>query len=198
MCRSPTTYHRSCAASSPRVLQALRPLDIDVGTFQRAQYGYRIHSSMVTFAWAAQSVQDRISCLRKRKDRASAQTALEYLLANDASSYRSFYDRHCAYLDRHGADLPEKQRKLPLRFLEEEGLECALWPHLYWQRDLCETVARASSASADELEDPWTRTPARIARTTRRAMSTLAVGSAGSSAASCAKCSRQLSARRRL
>ena len=23
-------------------------------------------------------------------------------------------------------------------------MECALWPHLYWHRNLCETVARAS------------------------------------------------------
>ena len=63
----------------PRVVRTLRPLDIDVGTFQRAQYGYRIHSSMVTFAWAAQPVQDKISGLRKQKDRASARAALEYL-----------------------------------------------------------------------------------------------------------------------
>ena len=78
---------------------------------------------------------------------------------SDASSYRSFYDRHCAYLDRHGADLPEKQRKLPLRFLEEEGLECALWPHLYWQRDLCETVARASHAKRQQRKRRRARGP---------------------------------------
>ena len=131
----------------PRVLRALRPLDIDTGTFQRAQCGYRIHSSMVTFAWASQPVEDKIAALRKRKDRASARAALEYLLG---SSYKSFYDRHHAYLQRHGSEMPEKQRKLPLRFLEEEGLEGALWPHLYWRRDLCETVARASHESRQQ------------------------------------------------
>ena len=134
----------------PRVLRALRPLDIDTGTFQRAQYGYRIHSSMVTFAWASQPVEDKIAALRKRKDRASARAALEYLLGSDTSSYKSFYDRHHAYLQRHGSEMPEKQRKLPLRFLEEEGLEGALWPHLYWRRDLCETVARASHESRQQ------------------------------------------------
>ena len=128
----------------PSILRALRPLDIDTGTFQRAQYGYRIHSSMATFAWAPIAVEDKIAALAKRKDRTRARTALEYLLTSDASSYKSFYDRHCAFLERHGADLPEKRRKLPLRFVEEAGLECALWPHLYWRRDLCETVARAS------------------------------------------------------
>ena len=175
-----------------RVLRALRPLDIDTGTFQRAQYGY---SSMVTFAWASQPVEDKIAALRKRKDRASARAALEYLLGSDTSSYKSFYDRHHAYLQRHGSEMPEKQRKLPLLFLEEEGLEGALWPHLYWRRDLCETVARASHESRQELEEPWTRTPAgsRTPRTTRLAILALAAGSDGSSVASCARFFRPLS-----
>ena len=128
-----------------RVLHALRPLDVDTGTFQRAKYGYRIHSSMISFAWAADSVDDKIEALRKQKDRDSARRARNYLLDNEASSsYASFYERHNKYLGQHGPDLSEKDRKLPLRFIEEEGLECALWPHLYWQRGLCETVARAS------------------------------------------------------
>ena len=38
----------------------------------------------------------------------------------------------------------EKTRKRPLRFIEEKGLECALWPHLYWDSNLCETVVRAT------------------------------------------------------
>ena len=38
-----------------QILQALRPLDIDSGKFQRAQYGYRVLSSMMTFAWAGAS-----------------------------------------------------------------------------------------------------------------------------------------------
>ena len=41
-------------------------------------------------------------------------------------------------------ELTEKLRKLPLSFLETPGLECAVWPELYWHRNLCETVTRAN------------------------------------------------------
>ena len=168
----------------PKFLRALRPLDIDTGTFQRTQYGYRIHSSMVTFAWASQPVEDKIAALKKRKDRASARAALEYLLGSDASSYKSFYDRHHAYLQRHGSEMPD--------------CRCAFWRRKVWKARSGRTCTSggisakpwpghltraASSASADELEEPWTRTPAgsRMARTTRLAILALAAGLDGSS-----------------
>ena len=71
----------------------------------------------------------------------------------------------------------ERQRKRPYHFLQEVGLECAVWPHLYWSTAMTETfeqwsdgrrearradcrpvegVARAGAAneeSADEAED---------------------------------------------
>ena len=31
---------------------------------------------------------------------------------------------------------------MPLRFIEEVGIECALWPNLYWNIELCETFVR--------------------------------------------------------
>eukprot|EP00913_Durusdinium_trenchii_P012784 g12002.t1 len=128
---------------SAEVVSALRPLDIDTGVYQRAQYGYRIHSSMVTFAWAAQSVKDKIQALGTKAERRSAKAAFQHLLACRDSAYATFHGRHADFLRRHGADAEEKVRKRPLRFLEEEGLECAMWPHLYWHRNLCESVSRA-------------------------------------------------------
>ena len=38
------------------------------------------------------------------------------------------------------------RRKRPLRYIEEEAVECALWPHLYWDKRLCETTARLADA----------------------------------------------------
>ena len=35
-----------------RMLVALRPIDIDPGVYEKAQYGYRVHTSMMTFSWA--------------------------------------------------------------------------------------------------------------------------------------------------
>jgi hypothetical protein len=34
------------------------------------------------------------------------------------------------------------QRKRWLRFIEQEALECACWPHLFWKKDLCFSVER--------------------------------------------------------
>ena len=128
----------------PRVVEALRPLDLDTGRFQRAQHGYRAHTAMISFAWAAKSVLEKVEALPKRKDRKKAKKALDHLLSAEESSYRTFIKEHEAFLRKHGQDAEEKRRKRPLRFIEREGLECCLWPHLYWHRNLCETVARGS------------------------------------------------------
>ena len=128
----------------PRVIQALRPLDIDTGRFERAPYGYRVHTGMISFAWASQGVPEKIEALPKRRDRKKAKKALEHLLSAHGSSYKTFIEEHEAFLQKHGEDVEEKRRKRPLRFIEREGLECCLWPHLYWHRSLCETVARGS------------------------------------------------------
>ena len=134
----------------PKVLVALRPLDVDTGVAERAQYGYRVHTCMITFAWSQESVQRKIAKLRKRRDRQAARAALDFLLTSQDSAYGQFLERHEAFLAKHGDDAPEKVRKRPLRFIEEEGLECCLWPHLYWHRNLCETVARASHEARRE------------------------------------------------
>ena len=46
-------------ALSKEVVKALRPLDIDVGPYRRAAYGYRVHSAMIRLAWAAESVPEK-------------------------------------------------------------------------------------------------------------------------------------------
>ena len=65
------------------------------------------------------------------------------------SYYKTFYDEHKKFLREHSEslagkepDATEKLRKRPLRFIERRGLECCLWPHLYWKGSLCETVVR--------------------------------------------------------
>ena len=65
------------------------------------------------------------------------------------SSYRDFVARHRRFLESypHAAD---DRRKRPLRYIEEEAIECALWPHLYWHRQLCETTVRLSDIRRQE------------------------------------------------
>ena len=60
----------------------------------------------------------------------------------ETSHYHKFYNEHKKFLRKNGEAAPEKTRKRPLRWIEQEGIECSLWPHLYWKSPLCETVAR--------------------------------------------------------
>ena len=81
----------------------------------------------------------------KKRDRKKARNAYYHLIASKVSSYTDFVAEHETFLEKH-PDADERVRRRPLRFIEREGLENALWPHLYWSRNLCETVVRAHDA----------------------------------------------------
>lgn len=131
----------------PKVLEALRPSEMDLGTFEQVPNGYRVHTAMISFAWKEVNVTTAVEALPKHKDRNAGREALVFLLESADSLYKDIVDKHMAFLAKHGASADLKLRKRPLRFIETEGLECSLWPHLYWHRNLCETVARASHES---------------------------------------------------
>ena len=57
------------------VVAALRPLHIDVGVYEKVPHGYRVHSSMIRFAWAVEDVEDRIAALETRRQRKRARRA---------------------------------------------------------------------------------------------------------------------------
>lgn len=127
-----------------KVIEALRPLEISTGPYERAPNGYRTHTAMFQTHWKEISVLGQIAQLRKRRDRRAAREACDYLMGAADSAYASFIERHEQFLAKHGKHADLKRRRRPLRSMEEEGLECCLWPHLYWHRNLCETVARAA------------------------------------------------------
>ena len=131
----------------PMVLEALRPLDMDIGPEVRAPHGYPVKNGMMAFAWKEDSAAARIETLPKRKDRKAAKKALDFLLESEESAYKEFHQRHEEFLQKKGRGADHKLRRRSLRFIEEPGLECALWPHLYWNKNLCETVARAAADS---------------------------------------------------
>ena len=64
---------------SAEMVEALRPLDIDVGPEVRAAAGFRKKVRMITFAWCLTSVDDKIDAL-PRPERKQAKAALKYLL----------------------------------------------------------------------------------------------------------------------
>ena len=85
---------RGCAVPQPadvpeplrdlnhKVIDALRPLDIDVGEPKRAPSGYCRHATMIRFAWAEDSVEDKIAALGK-EDRKLAQRAYKFLMEEE-------------------------------------------------------------------------------------------------------------------
>ena len=129
----------------PEVVQALRPLDVDVGPEVRADNGgYRKKVRMISFAWCVKRVSDKVRALRPDAVRRHAKKALKYLLAcPEDNEYADYYRRQEAFLvayDPATGD-PKKPRR-PLHFIEEVGLETALWPHLYWKTSMCESFER--------------------------------------------------------
>ena len=105
----------------PDVVEALRPLDIDAGPEVRAPHGYRVHTAMISFAWAPWSVKRKIKALDDKSKRRAARTALEHLLACRDSEYFAFYEKHESFLQRRGEDADLRLRKRPLRFIEQSG-----------------------------------------------------------------------------
>ena len=81
------------------------------------------------------------------------------MLEAKESHYKTFYDEHRKFLAQNGFNASETLRKRPLRFIERRGLECSLWPHLYWKGGLCETVvrldqeARKSKAAREDSDE---------------------------------------------
>jgi len=114
---------------------------------------------MTRIRWEAQSVKEKIAALPTHRERKQARRAWKYLMTAEDSSYKLFYKKHKAFLaktkddgeSQSSSDEPseatakqkQRQRQLPLNYIETIGLECAIWPHLYWATDMCETAIRA-------------------------------------------------------
>ena len=96
---------------------------------------------MIRFSWHAESVDDRIHAIRDLNDKRKAKKALKYLVNCRDSSYAHFYEMHHKFLQKN-PNADARQRKRWLRMIEEEGIETALWPHLFWRTDMCFTWVR--------------------------------------------------------
>ena len=131
------------------IVEALRPLEIDSGIYQRASDGYRVHSDVTRFRWQEEAVDVRVRRL-PREEKTKARKALEWLLGNAGTCfYKTVFDKHNAFLRRAaaaGEQLTKSARRLPVNVMETVGLECAVWPHLYWNTEMCETFVRSQDA----------------------------------------------------
>jgi len=138
---------------SKNSLWALTPLEVFSGEAVWAKHGYRVHTDMTRFWWRAKTVEDQIAELLDtgfQEDAAKAEAAYDYLMQAEDSSYRRFYDLHrrflAKYQDHLTGEIANDWRvlQLPRACIEEVGIECALWPHLYPRTTMCETHVRAS------------------------------------------------------
>jgi len=138
---------------SEKSLWALGLLDIFSGQAVWAPHGYRVHTDMTRFWWRPQTVEDQILELLEtgaREDARRAEEAYDYLMQAGDSSYRQFYDYHRKFLNKNQELLTGEPKEdgrvlqLPRQCIEEVGIECALWPHLYPRTNMCETHVRAS------------------------------------------------------
>ena len=133
----------------PEVIEALRPFNIHKGPECRAPHGYEVHTDMLRFSFKTESVEEALARL-PRKARKKGEKALVYLLKSDLSSYDALWQLHHRFLAKRkrqirrgdiGPGAPVK--RLPVNFIETVGLECSLWPHLYWRTDMTETHTRS-------------------------------------------------------
>ena len=142
-CPQPEDVPEPLRDLSPRVIAALRPLEIDCGPYQRASDGYRIHSEVFRVRWEEDGVENKIKELPKAEKK-KAKAALKFLKrSRDTNAYCHFYHMHWEFLGNHGYHADKKVRRLPVNFMERVGLECCLWPHLYWTTAMTETYARS-------------------------------------------------------
>ena len=134
------------------VLDALAIFRVYTGPHEQGYQAYRVHSGAIRFSWHERTVEDRLSDLTE-KDWQRGRPAFEWLRDAQGPSYKDFLAAHHAFLEKRAAevasgdiDLEEHIRWLPLRFMETVGLECAIWPHLYWDTKMTETFVRSQDA----------------------------------------------------
>ena len=136
----------------PPVLKALRPFEVHTGWHYRAPHGYRMHTDMFRVSLKTQPVAEALRKLPK-KQRRKGEKALAYLLQAKESSYCDFALLHSKFLEKRERAIERGDtwagapvKRMPAGFLETVGLECALWPHLYWRTDMCESYIRSQDS----------------------------------------------------
>lgn len=97
-------------------------------------------------------MEDQLAMLEDEEECGHAWDAYQHLMHDPESSYGRFVSMHHKFLRRNRAEIQvdERRLQLPRRALEEEGLECAVWPHLYPKTAWCETHVRQQDVRRKE------------------------------------------------
>jgi hypothetical protein len=135
---------QSLCGLSQEDLKALQIFDVDAGPEQRADAGCRKHVRMIRLSWSASKVKDEIKALRDRDVRNKAKAAFQYLKRAEDSPYKYYLDLRIKLMAKHAGEPTDQQCLRPLRIIEDVGVEGAVWPHLYWRTEMCETYERST------------------------------------------------------
>eukprot|EP00973_Karenia_brevis_P062435 8682959-Karenia_brevis.AAC.1 len=65
--------------------------------------------------------------------------AYRALMNNTDSEYMNLVEEHKQFLRKHGRHADERLRKRWPREIERTGIECALWPAVFYDVELCFT-----------------------------------------------------------
>ena len=125
----------------------LRPIDLYQGPKWVHHSGYRCKTGPTHLRWHLESVSARTQAATlSRERRAKVTAAYRCLLALSDSAYGAWIRRHERWL---AADLATRgSRSFGLWGLTRRHVECALWPHLYVHRNLCETGMQSRHGQA--------------------------------------------------
>lgn len=110
---------------------ALRPFILHTGNYQRHQHGYRIKDGFCRVSWCNTPVLQKISQL-DNDSRIRCYLAHRYLTTSTTSRYGHF-------LNLREQHLREGKAVNLYNYKDNDGIECALWPHLYPFHEWCET-----------------------------------------------------------
>ena len=124
------------------VVEALRPFRISCGLGLKAPNGYWVHTAPIRFSWKDRTLEDRIGDIEDDEARQQTERAAEWLLDKEDCAYKKFDELQRMFVTATNRD-EDVSPRMPLQFMETIGIECAAWPHLYWETRMCETYVRS-------------------------------------------------------
>lgn len=113
-------------------IYALRPFRAFSGRYNRMMFGYRVREEPFKIKWAQQDVETKIANIRDPVSRRRTRAAFDYLMKKTDCSYKKFIHMHRSHV---------REPWIFELFSHEyfHGVEAALWPHLYYENNLCES-----------------------------------------------------------
>lgn len=151
--KQPSDVPDTMAGMPQAVLDSLSLIDVDTGYEFHAPNGYRMHTAMTRLRWKAQSLEENIHKLPRDQRKLARKAARKLVNKSPESSYKKFYLMHTKYVEKRKQQIEKGElsedapvERLPIRFMEAVGIECAIWPHLYWETTMCETYVRSQDS----------------------------------------------------